>query len=40
MSKQKINIQGTEIIIFQKNNEDYISLTDIARNKTQMSQKT
>lgn len=29
----KINVQGTEIVIFQQNEQDYISLTDIARSK-------
>ncbi len=27
----KIEVKGTEIIIYNKNNEDFISLTDIAR---------
>ena len=27
----KIEVQGTEIIIYKDNNEDFISLTDIAR---------
>ena len=32
MSKsKKIDVQGTKIILFEKNKEDYISLTDIAR---------
>lgn len=30
---KKIEIKGTEITIYQTNNEDYISLTDIARHK-------
>jgi hypothetical protein len=30
---QKINIKGTEVIIFSKEKNDYISLTDIARFK-------
>jgi hypothetical protein len=29
--KEKINVQGTEIIFFSKETEDYISLTDIAK---------
>jgi hypothetical protein len=32
MVKQKtINVQGTEIVLFAKEAEDYISLTDIAK---------
>ena len=31
--KQKINVEGIEIVTFIKNNSDYISLTDIARYK-------
>lgn len=30
---RKINIRGTEIVIFQQNENDYISLTDIAKAK-------
>lgn len=34
MAKSKtINVKGTEIVLFTKNNEDYISITDIARFK-------
>ena len=33
MPKQKINVKGTEIFLFSKEKEDYISLTDIARYK-------
>ena len=34
MSKNStINIKGSEITFFQKNEEDYISLTDIAKTK-------
>lgn len=33
MHKQKINVQGTEIVLFSQKEEDYISLTDIARYK-------
>src|SRR5512132_3000125 len=29
----KINVRGTEIVIFQENERDYISLTDIDRSK-------
>ena len=29
--KRKIEVQGTEIVIYAANNEDFISLTDIAR---------
>ncbi|MBU2542214.1 KilA-N domain-containing protein [Patescibacteria group bacterium] len=31
--KQKINVDGLEIVTFTKNNSDFISLTDIARHK-------
>ncbi|MFA6285547.1 MAG: KilA-N domain-containing protein [Parcubacteria group bacterium] len=31
--KRKINVKNTEIVLFQKNQVDYISLTDIARYK-------
>ena len=31
MDNQKINVKGTEIIIFQRKDNDFISLTDIAR---------
>jgi hypothetical protein len=30
---KKINVQGFDIVLFESNNEDYISLTDIARYK-------
>jgi hypothetical protein len=33
MSNQKINVKGIEIIIFYEEDQDYISLTDIARYK-------
>jgi hypothetical protein len=33
MPNRKINVQGTEIIIFQRKDDDYVSLTDIARHK-------
>jgi KilA-N domain len=34
MAKSKIiNVKGTEIVLFSKDNEDYISITDIARFK-------
>ena len=34
MAKNKtINVQGIDIVFYQQNNDDYISLTDIARNK-------
>ena len=33
MSKKKIEVKGTEIVVYSKNNDDYISLTDIARFK-------
>lgn len=36
MSKGKnINVQGVDIFLYQKNIEDFISLTDIARHKDQ-----
>lgn len=38
MSK-KINVKGTEIVIFQESEQDYISLTDIARYKNADSPK-
>src|ERR1035437_10984418 len=31
MKSKTINVKGTEIILYQNNKEDYISLTDIAR---------
>ena len=33
MINQKIKVKGTEIVIFSKKKEDYISLTDIAKHK-------
>ena len=33
MKSQKIEVKGTEIVIYSKKNDDYISLTDIARYK-------
>ena len=33
MAKQKINVKGTEIVIFSQKKKDYISLTDIAKHK-------
>ena len=30
---KKINVQGVDIVLYQDNNNDYISLTDIARHK-------
>ncbi|MCK9378581.1 MAG: KilA-N domain-containing protein [Candidatus Moranbacteria bacterium] len=33
VKKQKINVEGIEIVTFTKNNSDYISLTDIAKHK-------
>jgi hypothetical protein len=33
MTKQKIDVQGTEIVVVTKDHGDYISLTDIARHK-------
>jgi len=33
MKKNKINIKGTEIALFSKNENDFVSLTDIAKYK-------
>ena len=33
MKSEKIDVQGTEVTIFQKEQKDYLSLTDIARYK-------
>lgn len=33
MKNQKIEVKGTEIIVYSKKDDDYISLTDIARYK-------
>lgn len=33
MNNKKITVKGTEIVIFQREDDDYISLTDIARSK-------
>ncbi len=33
----KIEVKGIEIAIYQSNNTDYISLTDIARHKDQIN---
>ncbi len=33
MKKQKLDVKGTEIVIFSKEKEDFISLTDIAKYK-------
>ena len=34
MAKNKtITVKGTEIMLFSKENEDYVSITDIARHK-------
>jgi hypothetical protein len=30
---KKINVQGLEVVLYQNNEEDYLSLTDIARYK-------
>ena len=30
---KKINVQGVDILLYQDNNSDFISLTDIARHK-------
>ncbi|WP_426670644.1 hypothetical protein ACPPVU_05280 [Mucilaginibacter sp. McL0603] len=34
-----INVKGTEIILFSKGNEDYVSITDIARFKNAVEPK-
>lgn len=39
MKNKKIEVKGTEIVIYSKENEDYISLTDIARYKNQTAPK-
>jgi hypothetical protein len=40
MAKHKtINVKGTEIVLFNKDNEDYISITDIARFKNALEPK-
>jgi KilA-N domain len=40
MAKSKtVNVKGTEIVFFTQNNEDYISLTDIARQKNAVEPK-
>jgi hypothetical protein len=40
MAKGKtITVKGTEIVVFTQNNEDYISLTDIARQKNAIEPK-
>ena len=33
MKNKKIAVKGTEIVVYSKNNDDYISLTDIARHR-------
>jgi hypothetical protein len=33
VNKQKIKVEGIEIITFTKDNSDYISLTDTARHR-------
>jgi hypothetical protein len=30
---KKINVQGIDIVLYQENENDFISLTDIARHK-------
>ena len=40
MAKNKtINVKGTEIVLFNRNSEDYISITDIARHKNPIEPK-
>jgi len=38
-SDQKIQVQGTSVAIIQKNEGDYVSLTDIARHKNALEPK-
>jgi len=33
VKNKKINVQGFDIVLYQNNDQDYISLTDIARYK-------
>ncbi|MFA5793373.1 MAG: KilA-N domain-containing protein [Candidatus Gracilibacteria bacterium] len=33
MTNQKINVKGTEVMVLKKRDDDYISLTDIAKSK-------
>ena len=33
MKNKKIEVKGTEIVVYSENNDDYISLTDIARHR-------
>jgi hypothetical protein len=40
MAKIKtINVKGTQIILFNKGNDEFISITDIARFKMPLNQK-
>lgn len=39
MKNQKIEVKGTEIVIYLKKDDDYISLTDIARYKNSTAPK-
>ena len=39
MAKKTIIVKGTEIVLFTKDNEDYISITDIARFKNAIEPK-
>lgn len=39
MKSQKIKVIGTEIVIYSKKDDDYISLTDIARHKNREAPK-
>ena len=38
-SNKKIHVQGIDVILYEKNNEEYISLTDIARHKNSLEPK-
>ena len=39
MNNKTINVKGTEIVLFSKGSEDYISITDIARHKNAVEPK-
>jgi KilA-N domain len=39
MKNQKIEVKGTEIVVYSKKDDDYISLTDIARYKNREEPK-
>ena len=39
MKNRKIEVKGTEIVVYSKKDDDYISLTDIARHKNPTAPK-